>query len=71
MSKGQKRLAAIFLCIMGIVGTLMALKDRQYMEQETARNETVIETSAEQTENRQQGNRASNSLAMLDRNGEL
>lgn len=56
MSKGQKRLAAVFLCIMGIVGTLMALKDRQYMEQETAHNETVIETvvetSAEQTENK-------------------
>ena len=26
VSNGQKRMAAIFLCIMGIVGTLMALK---------------------------------------------
>lgn len=26
MSKGQKRMAAIVLCIMGIVGTLMAMK---------------------------------------------
>ena len=26
VSKEQKRMAAIFLCIMGIVGTLMALK---------------------------------------------
>ena len=28
MSKEQKRLAAIVLCIMGIVGSLMARKDR-------------------------------------------
>ncbi len=27
MSKEQKRLAAIILCIMGIVGSLMAVKD--------------------------------------------
>lgn len=26
VSKGQKRMAAIVLCIMGIVGTLMAMK---------------------------------------------
>lgn len=26
VSKEQKRMAAIFLCIMGIMGTLMALK---------------------------------------------
>ena len=31
MNKGQKRLAAIFLAIMGVVGTLMAMKDRQAM----------------------------------------
>lgn len=29
MSREQKRMAAIFLCIMGIVGTLMAMKERQ------------------------------------------
>lgn len=28
MSKEQKRLAAVALCIMGIMGTLMAMKDR-------------------------------------------
>ena len=28
MSKELKRLAAIILCIMGIVGSLMAVKDR-------------------------------------------
>lgn len=28
MSKEQKRLAAIILCIMGIVGSLVAMKDR-------------------------------------------
>ncbi len=28
MSKEQKRLAAIILCIMGIIGSLMAMKDR-------------------------------------------
>ncbi|MBQ6834550.1 MAG: hypothetical protein IJO55_09065 [Lachnospiraceae bacterium] len=31
MSNGQKRLAAIFLAIMGVVGTIMAMKDRQAM----------------------------------------
>lgn len=31
MSKEQKRLAAIFLAIMGVVGTIMAMKDRQAM----------------------------------------
>jgi len=31
MSKGQKRLIAIFLSIMGVVGTIMAMKDRQAM----------------------------------------
>lgn len=31
MNKGQKRLAAIFLAIMGVVGTIMAMKDRQAM----------------------------------------
>lgn len=29
MSREQKRLAAIFLCIMGIMGTVMAMKGRQ------------------------------------------
>lgn len=28
MTREQKRLAAIFLCLMGILGTLMAMKDR-------------------------------------------
>lgn len=48
MSKEQKRLAAIFLCIMGIVGTLMASKDRYFMQQ-AAQNETVTEAQMEQT----------------------
>lgn len=29
MTREQKRLAAIFLCLMGILGTLMAMKDRR------------------------------------------
>lgn len=39
MSKEQKRLAAVFLCIIGIVGTLMAMKDRQAAAQ--AQTETA------------------------------
>lgn len=36
MSKSQKRMAAIFLALMGILGTIMALEDRQYMNQNWA-----------------------------------
>lgn len=52
MNKGQKRLAALFLCVMGIVGTLMALKDRQYMQQTAIQNETQIGNETEQTDPR-------------------
>ena len=31
LSKEQKRLAAIFLALMGIIGTIVAMKDRQVM----------------------------------------
>ncbi len=41
MSKEQKRLAAIILCIMGIVGSLMAVKDRSVQSTEAAVYSTV------------------------------
>ena len=31
LSKEQKRLAAIFLALMGVIGTMAAMKDRQAM----------------------------------------
>lgn len=46
MTKGQKRLAAIVLALMGIWGTLMALEDRVAMRE---MNETQTETVIEQT----------------------
>ena len=45
MNKGQKRLVAIFLAIMGVVGTLMAMKDRQAMI-----NAGVIQVTERQVE---------------------
>lgn len=47
MTKGQKRLAAIVLALMGILGTLQALEDRVNMnEQNAAQTETVVETTS-------------------------
>lgn len=45
MSKSQKRMAAIFLALMGIFGTIMALEDRQYMNQE--QTQQTAESQAE------------------------
>lgn len=47
MSKGQKRMAAIFLALMGILGTMMAQEDRMKMMEEQAAQttETVTEAS--------------------------
>ena len=48
MTKGQRRLAAIVLALMGILGTLQALEDRVNMnEQNAAQTETAIETTVE------------------------
>lgn len=48
MTKGQRRLAAIVLALLGIYGTLAALEDRVAMQEQAAlQNETAIETSVE------------------------
>ena len=48
MTKGQRRLAAIVLALLGIYGTLAALEDRVAMKEQAAlQNDTVIETTAE------------------------
>lgn len=44
MSKAQKHMAAIFLALMGILGTIMALEDRQYMNEKQAQ---AVESTAE------------------------
>lgn len=48
MTKGQRRLAAIVLALLGIYGTLAALEDRVAMKEQAAlQNDTAIETTAE------------------------
>ena len=47
MSKEQKRLAAIILCIMGIVGSLMAMKDRSIQTAEVSQEEKSAECLTE------------------------
>ena len=51
MSKGQKRLAAIFLAIMGVVGTIMAMKDRQAMIDAGVIEVTEHHVDAQETSN--------------------
>ncbi len=48
MTKGQRRLAAIVLALLGIYGTLAALEDRVAMKEQAAlQKDTAIETTAE------------------------
>ena len=48
MTKGQRRLAAIVLALLGIYGTLAALEDRVAMkEQAVLQNSAPIETAVE------------------------
>ena len=48
MTKGQRRLAAIVLGLLGIYGTMAALEDRVAMkEQASLQNEVAIETTVE------------------------
>ena len=46
MNKGQRRMAAIFLALMGILGTIVAMKERVYMEQQNV-SETAIEAQTD------------------------
>ena len=46
MDRNQKRIAAIFLCIAGIIGTLMAGKDAAAKRQETAGTGTEVTAEA-------------------------
>ena len=48
MTKGQRRLAAIVLALLGIYGTMAALEDRVAMKEQAAIQSSVaIETIAE------------------------
>lgn len=48
MTKGQRRLAAIVLALLGIYGTLAAMEDRVAMKETAAsQSETAIETTVE------------------------
>ena len=51
MNKAQKRLAAIFLAIMGVVGTIMAMKDRQAMIDAGVIQVTERQVEAQETKN--------------------
>ena len=48
MTKGQRRLAALVLALLGIYGTLAALEDRVAMKEQAAlQNSVTIETTVE------------------------
>lgn len=48
MTKGQRRLAALVLALLGIYGTLAALEDRVAMKEQAAlQNSAAIETTVE------------------------
>ena len=48
MTKGQRRLAALVLALLGIYGTLAALEDRVAMKEQAAlQNSVAIETTVE------------------------
>ncbi len=44
MTKGQKRLAALVLALLGIYGTIIAVGDRAYMDQQRANETEVVQT---------------------------
>ena len=46
MTKGQRRLAALVLALLGIYGTLAALEDRVAMKEQAAlQNNVAVETT--------------------------
>ena len=48
MTKGQRRLAALVLALLGLYGTLAALEDRVAMKEQAAlQNSVAIETTVE------------------------
>jgi len=48
MTKGQRRLAAIVLALLGIYGTMAALEDRVAMQEMAAQqNSVAVETTIE------------------------
>lgn len=48
MTKGQRRLAAIVLALLGIYGTMAALEDRVAMKEQAALNGSLaVETTVE------------------------
>lgn len=47
MTREQKRLAAVFLCLAGILGTLMAMRDRGGGVPEAGAAQTEIQTEAQ------------------------
>ena len=48
MEKNQKRLIAVVLCIIGIVGTIMAGKDAAARQAETGGQTEAVQTEAVQ-----------------------
>ena len=49
MTNGQKRLAAIVLCILGIFGTLMTMKERETGRTAEMETTQTVETEMAQT----------------------